>query len=279
MSYQAGSAAPEQRAELFAEPRDREARPRFRAVVATAALLVMGIFAGGLWFAYHAGIAARQQWRRAPRGDVPLIRADERPTRVKPEKPGGMEIPDRDKLIYTQKRAAVEHLLPPPEKPMPRPTAPPAPAVQPDAPQPPAAPPAAASGRPRDPRSPPAQPQQSAIKPRRGRTAGGETGGRSTRHPQRRAEPASSSARCAAKMRRARNGIASGGRIRIYSASLTATPIRADLGERGCSTASRQAPIRRCGPALRRAEAAQSRVLHCPMRRRVRSFWAAPARA
>jgi hypothetical protein len=34
-----------------------------------------------------------------------------------------MEVPDRDKLIYTQKRAAVEHLLPPPEKPMARPSA------------------------------------------------------------------------------------------------------------------------------------------------------------
>jgi hypothetical protein len=34
-----------------------------------------------------------------------------------------MGVPDRDKLIYTQKRAAMEHLLPPAEKPMARPTA------------------------------------------------------------------------------------------------------------------------------------------------------------
>jgi hypothetical protein len=80
----------------------------------------MAMFAGGLWFAYYQGL------RHASVGtaDVPLIRADDRPTKVKPEKPGGMEVPDRDKLIYTQKRAAVEHLLPPPEKPMPRPTPP-----------------------------------------------------------------------------------------------------------------------------------------------------------
>jgi outer membrane biosynthesis protein TonB len=111
------------RNEFFTNPRDAEARPRFRGVVAIAAALsVMAIFAGGLWFAYHQGL------RHASVGavDVPLIRADDRPTKVKPEKPGGMEVPDRDKLIYTQKRAAVEHLLPPPEKPMPRPTPPPA---------------------------------------------------------------------------------------------------------------------------------------------------------
>jgi hypothetical protein len=122
VSYQLGQFDSD-RNELFTDPRDAEARPRFRGIIATgAALSLMAVFAGGLWFAYHQGL------RHASVGtaDVPLIRADDRPTRVKPEKPGGMEVPDRDKLIYTQKRAAVEHLLPPPEKPMPRPTPPPA---------------------------------------------------------------------------------------------------------------------------------------------------------
>jgi hypothetical protein len=135
MSDQLSSVDSNERAELFAEPRDQQARPRFRGVlVAGVALLVMGIFAGGLWFAYVQGL--RHAGGGSAGGDVPLIRADERPTKVKPEKPGGMEIPDRDKLIYTQKRAGVEHLLPPPEKPMPRPTASPS-AAQPEAPQPP----------------------------------------------------------------------------------------------------------------------------------------------
>jgi hypothetical protein len=135
MSYQLSSVDSNERAELFAEPRDQQARPRFRGVLVTGvALLVMGIFAGGLWFAYVQGLR-----HAGGGGDVPLIRADERPTKGKPEKPGGMEIPDRDKLniVYTQKRAGVEHLLPPPEKPMPRPTASPASAAQPEAPQPP----------------------------------------------------------------------------------------------------------------------------------------------
>jgi hypothetical protein len=101
----------------------------------------MGLFAGGLWFAYIQGM--RHAVSAGGSGEVPLIRADERPTKVKPDKPGGMEIPDRDKLIYTQKRAAVEHLLPAPEKPMARPTPPSASSTQPEAAAPPASPEAA----------------------------------------------------------------------------------------------------------------------------------------
>ena len=107
---------------MQADPREDEARPRFRGLVASlVALVVIGVFAGGVWFAYQQGLKRGGVITGAT--DIPLIRADERPTKVRPEKPGGMEVPDRDKLIYTQKRAAVEHLLPPPEKPMPRPTA------------------------------------------------------------------------------------------------------------------------------------------------------------
>ena len=57
MSYQLGQIDSDQRNELFTEPRDEESRPRFRGLIATAAaLLVMGVFAGGLWFAYHQGL-------------------------------------------------------------------------------------------------------------------------------------------------------------------------------------------------------------------------------
>jgi hypothetical protein len=123
MSYSLGSVEADQRTEFYAEPEGRQPRPRFRGVATgVIALVVVALFAGGMWFAYLQGM------RHAVGGsggeDVPLIRADARPTKVKPEKPGGMEVPDRDKLVYTQKRAAVEHLLPPPEKPMPRPTPP-----------------------------------------------------------------------------------------------------------------------------------------------------------
>jgi cbb3-type cytochrome oxidase subunit 3 len=135
MSYQFGPADSHGGAELYADPREHEGGPRFRGLIASlVAVVVIGAFVGGIWFAYQQGLRHREGSTGA--ADVPLIRADERPTMVKPENPGGMEVPDRDKLIYTQKRATVEHLLPPPEKPMPRPTAPSAAAPS-SSPQPP----------------------------------------------------------------------------------------------------------------------------------------------
>jgi hypothetical protein len=138
MSYSLGSVEADPRDEFYAEPEARDSRQRFRGLTAALiALVVIGLFAGGLWFAYLQG--ARHASGGSNGGeDVPLIRADARPTKIKPEIPGGMEVPDRDKLIYTQKRAAVEHLLPAPEKPMPRPSAPAALTVQAEVPQPPA---------------------------------------------------------------------------------------------------------------------------------------------
>jgi hypothetical protein len=119
MTYHLGSIDPDRRTELFSDARDGEPQPRPRRVLAAVlALLVMGLFGGGLWFAYVQG--TRHAGGDAASASVPLIRADERPTKVKPEKPGGMEIPDRDKLIYNPTRPVVEHLLPPPEKPLPR---------------------------------------------------------------------------------------------------------------------------------------------------------------
>ncbi len=228
MSYQLGSMDSDQRAELFAETRDREARPQFRALLVTrAALLVMGLFAGGLWFAYMQGL------RHASVGvaDVPLIRADERPTKVKPEKPGGMEIPDRDKMIYTQKRAAVEHLLPAPEKPMPRPIASPTPAAQPEPPQPASAGAPAAPGAAAVTPGPvlPAQPQQSGTK----------LSGKTASAPVARQEWD--------RIKRTNADLL---------ASVSATPIRADLGDKGVFYRIQTAPIadadRICGELKRR---------------------------
>ena len=60
-------------------------------------------------------------------GEAPLIRADEAPVKVRPENPGGLQVPNRDKLIYNRLAGGeegtppVEHLLPRPEAPLPMP--------------------------------------------------------------------------------------------------------------------------------------------------------------
>jgi len=221
----------DQREDIFIEPQDPDTRPHYRGMlVAIAALLLIGAIAGGVWFAYQQGLHHASVATAA--GDVPLIRADERPTRVKPENPGGMEIPDRDKLIYTQKRAAVEHLLPPPEKPMLRPTAPQSPAVQ-QAVQPPAAPDGPDAGAAARVNAQPAQPQQPAAKSAGKnpptvlpRTAAQETRAHSTGA---RLQLGSVRSEEAARnewdrVRRANSDLLG---------DLSATPVRADLGERG----------------------------------------------
>jgi hypothetical protein len=232
MSYPLGSVGPDQRAEYFAEPEEQAAQPRFRWPVVTGIIvLALGVFAGGLWLAYLQGL--RHVNTATGSGEVPLIREDARPTKVKPEKPGGMEVPDRDKLIYTQKRATVEHLLPPPEKPMARPEAPP-PAALPEAQQTPSAasPPAAIT----PPGAPAAQPQQAMLKPLE----------RASPAPNQLAKPvAAQPPAVKAGGRRIQLGSVRSeeaarqewDRIRRSNSdllgNLSATPVRADLGDKG----------------------------------------------
>jgi hypothetical protein len=247
MSYQLGSADSDGRADLYADPREDEVRPRFRGLVATlVALVVIGVFAGGLWFAYQQGLKRGGVITGA--ADVPLIRADEHPTKVRPEKPGGMEVPDRDKLIYTQKRAAVEHLLPPPEKPMPRPTAPSAAAPS-ALPQP--APAAAGAANP----APQAQPQQPAGKP----SAKPEPAPTAAAKPAT-AQKAGGTRIQLASVRSEEAARQEWDRIRRANpdvlGSVSATPVRADLGEKGVYYRLQTAPIadaeRVCGELKRR---------------------------
>jgi hypothetical protein len=122
------------------EAEERPLRPGRRLPAILLTLAVMALFVGGLWFAYVQG--TRHGAGSAQNG-VPVIRADDRPTKVKPEDPGGMPVPDQNVLLYGDRlgKATTEKLLPPPEQPMPRP-APPAPppakttAVAPAAPAP-----------------------------------------------------------------------------------------------------------------------------------------------
>lgn len=53
---------------------------------------------------------------------VPVIKADERPIKIRPDDRGGMQVPNQDKLVYERMEqgegdAKVERLLPPPELP------------------------------------------------------------------------------------------------------------------------------------------------------------------
>lgn len=92
-------------------------------------LFVMALFAGGLYFAYvagtrHAAVPGAPGARGAQGdGGVPLIRADGQPTKVRPDQPGGLQIPDQNVSLYNEKEGGppVENLLPAPEQPMPRP--------------------------------------------------------------------------------------------------------------------------------------------------------------
>ena len=100
---------------------ERRSSRRGRRVLAAAIVLVaFGGFAGLIYYAYSKG-------REAGTSTVaPIIRAGDGPTKVRPEQPGGMQVPNQDKEVYSrvgpgQGTQRVENLLPPPEQPLPRP--------------------------------------------------------------------------------------------------------------------------------------------------------------
>lgn len=82
------------------------------------------VFGGIIFYAYNQGMRAGTE------SVAPILRADENPTKIRPEQPGGMQVPHQDKLIYDRLNPSgnrapgeVERLLPPPEAPMERPRA------------------------------------------------------------------------------------------------------------------------------------------------------------
>lgn len=99
----------------------RRGRRIMTGLVAVAAILGFGVV---LVYAYNKG---KQD---GTSGAPPIIQAKEGPSKIRPENPGGMKVPNRDKEVFTrletEKQAGkVERLLPSPEKPM-TPPAPPA---------------------------------------------------------------------------------------------------------------------------------------------------------
>jgi cell division septation protein DedD len=105
--------------EPFEEPRSgMSARSK---VLAGGAFLVGVVALGSVsWYAFQQGL------RSGAEGVAPVIHAESQPIKRKPEKPGGLNVPDQDKLVFNrlapgQVQEPVERLLPPPEEPAKRP--------------------------------------------------------------------------------------------------------------------------------------------------------------
>ncbi|MGE4281317.1 MAG: SPOR domain-containing protein, partial [Magnetospirillum sp.] len=80
------------------------------------------------------GVAVAVGWRMfagpgVNADGVPVITADQRPIKIRPDDRGGMQVPNQDKLVYGRLEqgdgdSKVERLLPPAEQPVPPPPAP-----------------------------------------------------------------------------------------------------------------------------------------------------------
>lgn len=101
-------------------------------VLKTLIFVIVAVFAGAGGWAFYG--ERMMSMLNDSDGEVPIVRADLSPIKVRPDNPGGLQVPDRDKLVYdriqnggdNQGRATVERLLPPPENPLPIPKSEPA---------------------------------------------------------------------------------------------------------------------------------------------------------
>lgn len=100
--------------------------PRRRSIWPSIAVAAAAVaFGGVIWFAYQSG-------KTGNGGIPPLVKADTSPIKVKPENPGGAEIPFQDSTVYDRldangQKPVVEKLLPENEAPVARPQPAPAP--------------------------------------------------------------------------------------------------------------------------------------------------------
>ncbi len=96
--------------------RRADMRNRFSGMI--AGLAVAGILMGGsFWMGFQTGT------KNITGADIPLIRAVIGPAKVAPEDPGGLQVPNQDKLVFEGVREnvdeAAETVAPPPEEPAP----------------------------------------------------------------------------------------------------------------------------------------------------------------
>lgn len=108
--------------ELGGEAPEGPRRPRVRGT--TTLLVIVGALAvgAGAWYVNHV---LSRPGSPSP-AELPLLVGDTSPVKVRPESPGGADIPNRDKYVYKSLEGEpaeqpAEQLLPAPEEPLPKP--------------------------------------------------------------------------------------------------------------------------------------------------------------
>ena len=101
----------------FREERLEQRKKKPAILIGVSIGVVLAVAIGGLTYGRYVSV-----YYDADSGDLPVIRADSSVDGMKPATPGGMEVPNRDKLVYERLRQSntelpVERLLPSAEKP------------------------------------------------------------------------------------------------------------------------------------------------------------------
>ena len=99
------------------EPISRRPKPKRSGLKFLLAAIIVGGAGYGAWAQWGDMIFAGNS------DELPIVRASEIPLKVRPEKPGGINIPNRDKLVYDRlekkpPEEKTENLLPRPEVPL-----------------------------------------------------------------------------------------------------------------------------------------------------------------
>ncbi len=102
----------------FREERLEQRKKRPAILIGVSIGIVVAVCVGWLTFGKYVSV-----YYGADNGELPVIRADASIDGMKPDSPGGMEVPNRDKLVYERLRQSntelpVERLLPSAEKPV-----------------------------------------------------------------------------------------------------------------------------------------------------------------
>ncbi|MGE3907316.1 MAG: SPOR domain-containing protein [Reyranellaceae bacterium] len=102
----------------------RVTRSRGRLLTLLVSVAALASFGGVIYWAHEKDMEAGGQ------GIVPLIRADEKPIKIRPDTPGGLVVPNQDKTVYERISPGSvpqgpEKLLPPPPEPQIPPPVPP----------------------------------------------------------------------------------------------------------------------------------------------------------